>query len=241
VLDLPRAEHGFARLVALFEEGGDVRDVGAEDVGGDVGDLGEAFEAGEEGAPVEPNVSRYSWLRQLGREDQPEHVASVLAVRDGVVAHVELRLHNVLYSFIFGRSKLRLVDCAAVDSLSSLEELVRSEERAKVLCPEGRALVVLLGWFGHCGSTFVFWMEHLEGGVANLGRMGYKIRSRSGSSLELHSPNAVVLSCIYNSTDSEVHGIKSVRSKLQSTPLSASPQLVQRHLKLGAPESMSLT
>lgn len=60
VLDLPRAEHGFARLVALFEEGGDVGDVGAEDVGGDVGDLGEAFEAGEEGAPVEPNVSRYS-------------------------------------------------------------------------------------------------------------------------------------------------------------------------------------
>ena len=57
-------------------------------------------------------------------------VAAVFAIGDGVEAKIDLKLHNVLYGGVFDGSRLLLSRNAIVSRVTSLEEVVRAEERA---------------------------------------------------------------------------------------------------------------
>jgi hypothetical protein len=68
-------------------------------------------------------------------------MASVFAIRDAVETKVQLLLDNLVYRGIFnGFQGLFQVLFSCVDLVSNVEKLLRTQERAKLLSPEGRSL-----------------------------------------------------------------------------------------------------
>ena len=68
-------------------------------------------------------------------------MAPVLAIRNGMEAQFDLCINYLLHGGVFDAGQLLLPSLAIVQVCARYEEVFRTEQRAEVLCSEGRVSV----------------------------------------------------------------------------------------------------